>query len=141
MFGSAGGRLHRALEAEINRGRRFSYHIGVLILEVAEGTPRGIHDHLPGLTVSVKSVRNLLREYDTVIKTKLRRYTVILPHLDQSESAHVVKNRILDTAQDQNWGPINVGVAIFPEHGLTSRDLFRRAEEDLKLMEEEVEMV
>jgi GGDEF domain-containing protein len=132
MFGSPGGRIRRALDAEINRARRFSYHVGVLILDVSDTTPRGVHDHLPGLTVNVKRVRNLLREYDVVIKTQLRRYTVILPHLDQSESAHVVKDRLLQTAQEQNWGPINVSVAIFPEHGLNSRDLMRRAEKDLK---------
>lgn len=140
MFGSAGGRIRSALDAEINRAKRFTYHIGVLIVDVADSTPRGVHDYLPGMTVNVRHVRSLLREYDVVIKTQVRRYTVILPHLDLSESAHVVKNRILDTARDQNWGSVNVGVAIFPEHGLNCRDLLRRAEEDLKLMvEEEVE--
>lgn len=131
MFGSAQRRLTKSLELEISRAKRFGYHVGVLLLDVAEAAPRGIHKHLPGITVSVRHFRDLLRDYDIVIKTQLRRYSVILPHLNEGESARLVKDRILFTSRLREWGPVNIGVAIFPEHGMTSRELLRAVERDL----------
>jgi hypothetical protein len=131
MFGLGQGRVQKALELEISRAKRFGYHVGVLILDVAESTPRGVHKSLPGLTVEVKHIRDLLRDYDTVMKTKLRRYSVILPHLGAGESAHLVRDRILFTSRLQEWGPVNVGIAIYPDNGASARDLLRFAEKDL----------
>lgn len=124
-------RIHRALDLEISRANRFGYYIGVLLLDVSETTPRGVHKHLPGLTVSVRHFRSLLRDYDIVVKAKLRRYSVILPHLNEGESANLVRDRIQFISRTQEWGPVNVGVAIFPEHGTTSRELLKAAERDL----------
>ncbi|MCX6639702.1 MAG: hypothetical protein NTW14_04370 [bacterium] len=132
MFGSSKSRILSALDREIARAKRFRNFIGILLLDVAETTPRGIHEHLPGITVNVQHFRSLLREYDVVIKAKLRRYTVILPQLDASESAHLVKDRILFTSRLQEWGPVNVGIAIYPEHGQSSRALLKAAELDLE---------
>ena len=124
-------RILKALEQEICRAKRFNYYIGVLIMDVAATTPRGVHNALPGITVNVRHFRSVLRNYDTVVKTKLRRYTLILPHLEESESARLVRDRIQFTAQIQDWGAINVGVAIFPIHGMSSRELIKAAEKDL----------
>jgi len=130
LFGNS--RIRKALDAEIARAKRFSYYIGVLIMDVSAGTPRGVHKALPGVTVNVKHFRAMLREYDTVVKTQLRRYTVILPHLEESESARVVKERIEFTARLHDWGSINIGVAIFPIHGMSSRELIKAAEKNLQ---------
>ncbi len=132
MFNTAKRRILKTLDAEINRAKRFGYYVGLLLVDVAEETPRGVHKHLPGVTVNVRHFRSLLREYDTVIKTKLRRYSVVLPHLEEGESIRAVKDRITFTAWTQDWGSINVGIAIFPIHGRTSRELLQAAEEDLQ---------
>ncbi len=131
IFGSRRRRIRQALEIEIGRAKRFNYHVGVLILEVAETVSRGVHDHLPGVTVNVKHFRSLLREYDMVIRTNLRRYTVVLPHLEASESAPLVRDRLLATAHSQDWGAINIGLAIFPQDGVTPRELLQAAERNL----------
>ncbi|MFH1861993.1 MAG: diguanylate cyclase [bacterium] len=132
MFFSQKRTIKKALDREINRAKRFRYFVGILIVDVSEMTPRGVHRFLPGVTVSVRHIRSLLRNYDVVMRTKLRRYTVILPHLEASESARVVRNRILLTARLQDWDSVNVGVAIFPEHGTSSSDLIKAAEYDLQ---------
>jgi hypothetical protein len=132
MFDSGRARIIKSLDLEIARSKRFRNYIGVLLLDVAETTPRGVHQHLPGITVNVKHFRNLLREYDVVVKTRLRRYTVILPQLDAGESAHLVKDRILFTSRLQEWGAVNVGIAIYPVNGLTSKELLKAAEIDLE---------
>ncbi len=132
MLSSVRRQIRKSLDTEIGRASRFGYYIGVLLLDVSETTPRGIHNHLPGITVSVQHFRSMLRNYDVVIKTKLRRYFVMLPHLQESESAQVVKDRILTTARLKEWGPVNVGVAIYPSNGKTSRELLRAAERDLQ---------
>jgi len=132
--------IRKALDLEISRAKRFQYYIGILILDVAETTPRGIHKSLPGITVNIRHFRSILRDYDTVVKAKLRRYSVILPHLDEGESARLVRDRILFTARLHDWGAVNIGVAIFPEDGTTSRELIKAAEKDLQVsMELELE--
>lgn len=132
MLNTTRRRIRKFLTTEIGRARRFGYYIGILLLDVAESTPRGVHNHLPGITVTVQHFRNMLRNYDVVIKTKLRRYFVMLPHLQENESAAVVKDRILTTARLKNWGPVNVGVAIYPTNGKTSKELLKAAERDLQ---------
>ena len=67
-----------------------------------------------------------------IIKTQLRRYSVILPQLNESESARLVRDRILFTSKIHDWGSVNVGIAIFPAHGKTSRELLKAAERDLQ---------
>jgi hypothetical protein len=132
MFNTAKRRILKTLDAEISRAKRFGYYVGILLVDVAEETPRGVHKHLPGVTVNVRHFRSVLREYDTVIKTKLRRYTVVLPHLEEGESIRVVKDRITFTAWTQDWGPVNVGIAIYPTNGNTSREILQAAEKNLK---------
>ncbi len=137
MFGLKKRKLRKHLESEISRAKRFGYYIGVLLVDVAESTPRGVHKHLPGVTIYVQHFRSLLREYDIVVKTKLRRYTVILPHLNEGESANIVRERIRFTSWIKDWGAVNIGIAIFPTHGNTSRELLKIAEADLKLARDE----
>lgn len=138
MTGTQRRRVIRALDVEINRAKLFHYYFGILILDVAETTPRGIHKHLPGVTVSVSHIQGLLRDCDDVTKSSLRRYAVILPHLEEADSADLLRDRIQFTARLQEWGPVNVGIAIFPEDGLTSRDLLKAAEKHLR---ESIEIV
>ncbi len=132
MPGIGKKRILKSLNLEISRAKRFGYYVGVLLLDVAETTPRGIHKHLPGITVSVRHFRSLLRDYDIVVKTRLRRYSIILPHLSESESARLVRDRILSTSKIRDWGSVNVGIAIFPVHGKNSRELLKAAERDLQ---------
>lgn len=132
MTGTQRRRVLKALDVEINRAKLFHYYFGILILDVAETIPRGVHKHLPGVTVSVSHIQSLLRDCDAVTKTSLRRYAVILPHLEAGESADLLRDRIQFTARLHNWGTVNVGIAIFPEDGLVSRDLLRAAEKDLR---------
>lgn len=131
MFGSQKRRIFKAVQGELSRARRFGYQSGVLLVEVAETTPRGIHKFLPGVTVGVHHLKSLLRRCDTVIKTRLRRYTVILPHRVAGESAEVVRDRIQETSRLREWGSVNLGIAIFPDDGLNAGDLLQAAEADL----------
>ena len=131
MLGVSRRKILKSLSIELNRAKRFGYYVGVLLVDVAEVIPRGIHKHLPGLTINVHHFKSLLRDYDIVIKTRLRRYTVILPQLAEGESASVVKDRIKFTSWLKDWGPINVGVAIYPINGATSRELLKAAKTDL----------
>jgi len=101
-------------------------------LEVDAGVPRGVHIDLPGITVNVETIRQMLREYDIVVKTKLRRYTVILPHLEERESARIVRDRLKFTSWIKDWGEVNIGIGIYPTQGQTSKDLLKAAENDLK---------
>ncbi|TKJ38555.1 hypothetical protein CEE37_12380 [candidate division LCP-89 bacterium B3_LCP] len=132
MLGFGTRRVRKSLNGEIVRAARFGYYIGILLLDVAETTPRGVHKHLPGITVNVHHFRSMLRQYDVIYKTKLRRYFVMLPNLHESDSAHTVKDRIQFTSRMQEWGPINIGIAIFPTDGKSSRELLRAAERDLE---------
>ncbi len=132
MFNMRKKKIRKSLDIEINRAKRFGYYVGVLLVDVAESTPRGVHKHLPGFTVYVRHFRSLLREYDIVLKTKLRRYTVILPHLEAGESAGVVKDRIKFTSWTRDWGSVNIGIAIYPTDGKSSKELIQTAENDLK---------
>lgn len=122
----------KSLDIEISRAQRFGYYVGVLLLEVDAGVPRGVHIDLPGITVNVETIRQMLREYDIVVKTKLRRYTVILPHLEERESARIVRDRLKFTSWIKDWGEVNIGIGIYPTQGQTSKDLLKAAENDLK---------
>ncbi|MBU0517752.1 hypothetical protein KKA00_01215 [bacterium] len=132
MFNSGRRRAIKSLDVEISRAKRFGYYVGILLLDVDASIPRGVHKDLPGVTVNVEHIRNLLREYDIVFKTKLRRYTVILPHLEEGESARVVRDRLKFTSWIKEWGSVNIGIAIYPVQGQSSKELFKAAERDLK---------
>jgi len=132
MFGSGKKHLRRLLDGEINRAQRFDYSIGLLELEVKEKFSEGIHHLLPGTTLNVTKIRSQLRSYDHVENTAVRRFTVILPNIRHLNEADVVRSRIRRTADQQHWGAVNIGIAVYPFDGDNAEEILRKAETDMK---------
>ena len=138
MFGSGKNHLRRLLDGEINRAQRFDYSIGLLELEVKVKFSENIHHLLPGTTLNVTKIRSQLRAYDHVENTAVRHFTVILPNIHNLNEADIVRARIRRTADQERWGAVNIGLAVFPFDGDNAEEILRKAELDLKKPEKPV---
>ncbi len=59
-----------------------------------------------------------------------RRYYIISSQTNR-EGANAVKQRIHKLAEEQNWGNLTIGAAVYPEDGKTSQALLSKAISDL----------
>ena len=59
-----------------------------------------------------------------------RRYYIIFSQTNR-DGANVVKQRIHKLAEEQNWGNLTIGTAVYPEDGKTSQALLSKAISDL----------
>lgn len=125
--------MERSLAVEMSRADRFHYNVGFLMLELNEAIPRGVHKFLPGKTVYVEHLKKGVRQYDVVMQTAVRRYSVILPGVTAAEVPSVIKKRFLGIASEQGWGKMGLGVAIYPIDVNDPAKLITLAEEDLKI--------
>jgi hypothetical protein len=133
MFGSNWKKVEKLLNSEINRARRFQFAIGILELEVQEKFAQGIHYLLPGATINIELLKGEIRAYDQVIKTAIRRFSVVLPSIKTSTDADVVRKRILDTAQREQWGAVNIGIAVYPFDGDNAHEILKKARRDTEI--------
>jgi hypothetical protein len=129
----AGGRRNakKELHRELSRAQRFGGGVGVVLVEMPDAVPRGVHGLLPGETVGVERLEGQVRHYDMVTRTDLRRYTIILPSLSLDGDVHMVKDRIRLTASEEHWGPVRIGVATYPADGDQPAELLKRAVADI----------
>lgn len=131
MFTSRRNKIKKMLDSEINRALRFEFSVGILELEVKEKFASGVHHLLPGATINVESLRSQLRAYDHVESTSVRRYTVMLPSIKTLDDAEIVRKRLSRTAEQESWGAVNIGIAVYPYDGSTAEEILLKAREDL----------
>jgi len=114
------------ISKEISRSKRYGYHFGVLSIEVPHNVPRGLSKLLPGKTISFHVMEKHIRQYDTIIKSLLRRYYVILPQADKN-GVKVVIERIKNLAGEYGWETIMIGSAVYPEDSKKAEELLEKA--------------
>jgi len=131
MFGSRQKKLEKLLNGEINRAQRFEYSIGLLELEVKEKFSEGVHHMLPGTTLEVEHIKSQLRSYDHVENTDVQRFSVMLPNIDHLEDVEMVRKRIKQTAEEERWGAVNIGIAVYPFDGETAAEIITKALKDM----------
>ncbi len=132
MFASKIARLQKLLSSEINRAQRFQYCIGVLELEIPEKKADGAHHLLPGTTLDVEHISSKFRAYDHVERTDALRYTVMLPSLNSLDEVKIVRKRIKEIAAGENWGAVNIGIAVYPFDGETAEEILLKARDKLQ---------
>lgn len=123
-------RTVKFLKMEVARAKRSGRSLAVLLLEMDNSVPRGVHEFLPGRTLTVSIVSDTIRETDFLERTGFRVYTVILTETNHIEGAMVVKRRMIETAEQKNWGEIKLGLASYPENGNTAKELLDYAVKD-----------
>lgn len=123
--------IRKNLEAEISRAERYKHKTGLLILDVKNGVPRGIHYFLPGRTIDVESIQNKLRGHDQIVKMNFRRYKVILSQIAADDDPEKIKDRLIEVAKEKKWGDIRIGVSSYPRDGQTAEDIIEVAQRDL----------
>ena len=123
--------MRKNLEAEISRAERYKHKTGLLILDVKNVVPRGVHYFLPGRTIDVESIQNKLRGHDQVIKMNFRRYKVILSQIVADDNPEKIKERLIEVAKEKEWGDIKIGVSSYPRDGQTAEDIIKAAQRDL----------
>lgn len=84
-----------------------------------------MHRFLPGMTVDVEHLELHLRKYDVVVKTDVRRYTVILPQTGAVDGPEAVRRRLEKVTQEQGWGVVRIGVATYPHDAQTAEELLQ----------------
>ncbi len=127
MFDSRRRTIRHVLDSEIARAERFHSAVGVLVLQVAEAVPRGVHRVVPGKTLDVEHLRQCVRRYDVVQRTDVRRYTILLPQTLAGDGPRTVRARLLRIAEEGGWGHITIGVGCYPMDGSTGAELIRVA--------------
>lgn len=120
----------KAIEKEISRSKRFGFHFGVMVLQVDNSIPKGLSKTLPGRTISYHVVESHLRYCDSIMLGNFfRTYYIILPQTPKF-GIKAVKRRLSRFARENNWGPLAVGAAFFPEDSDDPRELIKLAVED-----------
>jgi len=114
------------IDKEISRSKRFGFNFGVLVVEMSHSVPRGLSKVMPGKTISFHVLQKHLRGYDKVVGPILRRYYIITPQTDKN-GVNVVKQRIYRLAQEENWGDLSIGIAVYPEEGESPEALLNKA--------------
>lgn len=132
--------LRNALEVEITRGRRYSYPVTVLFLDL-DGFKK-VNDrfgHLVGsetLRVVGGILKALVRNVDIVARYGGDEFTIILPNTD-AEGSRLVAERLRVAIQDHDYKsdpgyPLalsaSFGIASFPAHGDDPETLIQRAD-------------
>ena len=65
-----------------------------------------------------------------MIGPNTRRYYIIFAQTNR-DGANAVKQRIHELAEEQNWGNLTIGTAVYPEDGKTSQALLNKALSEL----------
>lgn len=120
----------RLIDEEINRSKRHNLSLSVLVVEVSHSVPRGLSKILPGKVVSFHLLQKYIRSYDKMTGPHYRRYFIIFPQTGR-EGAEAVKERIYKLGQEHNWGIVSTGMAVYPEDGISPKELIEKAIDDM----------
>ncbi len=120
----------KVIDEEINRSQRYNFNFSVLVVDISHSVPRGLSKLLPGNVVSFHLLQKYIRSYDHMIGPNRRRYYIIFSQTNR-DGANVVKQRIHKLAEEQNWGDLTIGTAVYPEDGKTSQALLSKALNEL----------
>ena len=135
-------RLSETLESEIKRSERTARNFAVLIFDL-NGMKRinDIHGHLAGnraLCRLADIFRFSCRSIDTAARYGGDEFAMILPETGARE-AEAVGRRIcerLSNDQEQPLLSVSVGVAVYPDDGITIETLFQAADRALYKMKQ-----
>jgi hypothetical protein len=114
------------IDGEIDRSQRNDLNFSILTVEINHSIPRGLSKILPGNVVCFHLFKKHYRSYDKVIGPYYRRYFIVLPQTDRT-GASIAKQRIAGLAEENNWGNVSVGMAVFPEDGKDTDTLLEKA--------------
>ncbi len=114
------------IDGEIDRSQRNDLNFSILTVEINHSIPRGLSKILPGNVVCFHLFKKHYRSYDKVIGPYWRRYFIVLPQTDRT-GASIAKQRIAGLAEENNWGNVSVGMAVFPEDGKDTDTLLEKA--------------
>jgi GGDEF domain-containing protein len=120
----------KVIDEEINRSQRYNLNFSVIVVDLSHSVPRGLSKLLPGNVVSFHLLQKYIRSYDHMIGPNRRRYYIIFSQTSR-DGANVVKQRIHKLAEEQNWGNLTIGTAVYPEDGKTSQALLSKAISEL----------
>jgi hypothetical protein len=127
---SNSNRMARYLSVEVSRAKRSGRSLGFLLIEIDNSVPRGTSEFLPGRTLMVTLFEDAIRNTDMLERTGFRLYSIILTEINQSDGSLIVKERIKNLAKNKGWGEIKVGLASYPEDGVTAQELLDFATKD-----------
>jgi len=120
----------KVIDEEINRSQRYNLNFSVFAVDISHSVPRGLSKLLPGNVVSFHLMQKYIRSYDHMIGPNRRRYYIIFAQTNR-DGADAVKQRIHKLAEEQNWGDLTIGTAVYPEDGKTSEALLSKAISEL----------
>ncbi len=120
----------KVIDEEINRSQRYDLNFSVLVVDISHSVPRGLSKLLPGNVLSFHLLQKYIRSYDHMIGPNRRRYYIISSQTNR-DGANAVKQRIHKLAEEQDWGDLTIGTAVYPEDGKTSQALLGKAISEL----------
>jgi len=120
----------KVIDEEINRSQRYDLNFSVFVVDISHSVPRGLSKLLPGNVLSFHLLQKYVRSYDNIIGPHRRRYYIVSSQTDR-KGASAVKQIIYDLAEEQNWGNLTIGKAVYPEDGKTSQALLSKAISEL----------
>ncbi|MEE8580226.1 MAG: sensor domain-containing diguanylate cyclase, partial [Myxococcota bacterium] len=135
------GRFWSGLEEEVNRSKRYSRSLSVIVIDVDHFKRyNDRHGHIEGdkaLVAVAEAISGGARAHDMVARYGGEEFAVILPETGQTGAASFAE-KIRDMIDSTDLGreqggelTISAGVATYPEDGQSGADLFRRADERL----------
>jgi len=134
--------FHTRMEEEIRRADRYNRPISVVMVDVDHFKKyNDTHGHLMGDEV-LRGVANTLKRWTRVIDVVSRyggdEFTLLLPETDE-EGAFVVAKRLkteieetyfpLESYQPAGAITVSMGIASFPENGISSKELIKSADD------------
>src|SRR2546423_736328 len=135
--------LRDSRRREVERASRFGHPLCVLALDLDRF--KDVNDsygHAAGDVVLVefaRRIRSVIREVDLAFRRGGEEFVVLLPETD-AVGGTVVADRINAAVRDApiavppNWNipvTVSIGIAVFPEHGLTGMDVLGVADDAL----------
>jgi len=120
----------KVIDEEINRSQRYNLNFSVFAVDISHSVPRGLSKLLPGNVVSFHLMQKYIRSYDHMIGPNRRRYYIIFAQTNR-DGADAVKQRIHKLAEEQDWGDLTIGTAVYPEDGNTPQALLSKAISEL----------